>query len=99
MEKRFTFNALVSCFALRAGLITLSSFIFIARSAHRECTFIASNKWLAVICYLNLIPTDLANLTTQFFNRCYLQFILARVRFISKLKKLENFSYNKFNYH
>lgn len=75
MGKRLTFEALVSGFALRAGLIALSSFILIARSANRKCTFIASNKWLPIHCYLYLIPTDLANLPTQFFDRCYLQFI------------------------
>lgn len=60
----FTFETLVSGFALRTSLIALSSFIFIARSTNWKGTFITGNKWLSIYGDFYLIPTDLANLPT-----------------------------------
>lgn len=71
-QTKVTFNALVSGFALWAGLIPLSSLILIARPAYRKGTFIASNKWLSILCNLNFIATYLTSLSAQFFHGLYL---------------------------
>ncbi|KAJ0578994.1 hypothetical protein HanIR_Chr05g0254001 [Helianthus annuus] len=59
-----TFDPFKSSFALRASLITLSSFVFVARSTNWKSTFIASNKWLTINCYFDFITTNLAYLPT-----------------------------------
>lgn len=57
--------SLVSGFALRARLISILPLIFIARPANRECTDIASNKWLKVSSRAHVIPTDLTDLAAN----------------------------------
>lgn len=69
MQRQDTFDAFISGFTLWTGLISLSSLILVARSAHWESTFIACNKRLSIHCYLYFIPTDLTTLSTQFFHR------------------------------
>lgn len=89
--KTFTFNALVSSFALRANLTTLSSFILIASPTNRENTFITGNKELHIYSYLNHIPTNLTYLPTQFFCGLYLKQNVVPSTFKHKRQELNNY--------
>lgn len=70
---RLTLDALVSGFTPRTDFISLPSLVFIARSAHREATFIAGNEELAVNSDLHAVPTYLTNLRTEFLHRLDLE--------------------------
>lgn len=63
-----TFVPLVPGLALRARLISILPFIFIARPADRESTNIASNERIAIHIVPNIITTDLADFATQCFH-------------------------------
>lgn len=60
-----TFVPLVPGLALRARLISILSFILIARPADGESTNIASNERISIYIVPNIITTDLADLATQ----------------------------------
>lgn len=67
-----TFKTFVTGFALWTSFIAFSSFVLIARSTNRECTFVTRHKGFSIDSQFDLVSADLTCLSTQLLHWSYL---------------------------
>lgn len=72
-DRKSTFKALVSGFALRAELAPFSSFVLVARAADREAALVAGDEELAVDGEADPVAAYLADLAAQVLERLRLR--------------------------
>jgi hypothetical protein len=72
-EKSRTFQPFVPGLALWAALASIFPFVIVARSAYRQCAFVAGDEEIAVDGEADIVPTNLAYMVAQSRERLRLE--------------------------